>query len=65
MQETAPLAWDLNVDPTKKPDEYQNHGVKGGNVVFADGHGEWLAATLDNWDKRNWPRLAEVYHKAR
>ncbi len=62
LQELAPLAWDLNVDPTLKPDEYQNHGVRGGNVEYADGHAEWQEAKL--WDKRNWPHPARQYFAA-
>src|SRR5215212_2164976 len=35
----APLAWDL-LGGSLTPVADQNHGVKGGNVVFADGHAE-------------------------
>ena len=62
--EPAPLAWDLNVDPAKVFDEWQNHGIKGGNVVFSDGHAEWRPATKEHWDKRNWPHPAKDYFAA-
>ncbi|MEO6434789.1 MAG: type II secretion system protein [Tepidisphaeraceae bacterium] len=62
LQELAPLAWDLNVDPSMKPDEWHNHGVKGGNVAFADGHVEWQPAKL--WDRVNWPHPAKAYFEA-
>jgi prepilin-type N-terminal cleavage/methylation domain-containing protein/prepilin-type processing-associated H-X9-DG protein len=59
----APLAWDLAGAAAKyKPDEKieQNHGPGGGNVVFADGHGEWLDAA--KWDDDNWPHPAELFY---
>jgi len=64
LRELAPLAWDLNVDPKLKRDEWQNHGIKGGNVVFVDGHAEWQAATKELWEKINWPHAAEAYYNA-
>jgi type II secretory pathway pseudopilin PulG len=56
----APLAWDLNVrvDPPKD----LNHGVKGGNVVHADGHAAWQAA--EQWDAPNWPNPAKKYYRS-
>ena len=52
----APLAWDLNVRETK-PDKRRNHGDKGGNVVFVDGHVDWQDAK--DWDGPNWPHPAD------
>ena len=54
----APLAWDLGVDTT--PNSLQNHGTAGGNVVFADGHGEW--ERVDQWDRSNWPSPASAFY---
>jgi prepilin-type N-terminal cleavage/methylation domain-containing protein/prepilin-type processing-associated H-X9-DG protein len=55
----APLAWDLDGgSPTPAAD--QNHGVKGGNVVYADGHAEWEQQS--DWDKPNWPNPAQKYY---
>ena len=36
----APLAWDLD-GGEPKPSPLQNHGTKGGNVLFSDGHVDW------------------------
>jgi prepilin-type N-terminal cleavage/methylation domain-containing protein/prepilin-type processing-associated H-X9-DG protein len=51
----APLAWDLRGgEPT--PSLLQNHGTKGGNVVYADGHADWQEAR--QWDHWDWPHPA-------
>jgi prepilin-type N-terminal cleavage/methylation domain-containing protein/prepilin-type processing-associated H-X9-DG protein len=63
----APLAWDID-GGSSIPRSDQNHGTKGGNVVFADGHAAWAPVDKDptaqprNWDKINWPSPAEKYY---
>jgi prepilin-type N-terminal cleavage/methylation domain-containing protein/prepilin-type processing-associated H-X9-DG protein len=56
VKQTA-LAWDLEAGSSKLLG-LQNHAAKGGNVVFGDGHVEWLAPTPANWAGSNWPTAA-------
>lgn len=56
----APLAWDLN--GAGQPQPSQNHGDKGGNVVFGDGHATWQEARF--WDGPNWPNPADKYYRS-
>jgi type II secretory pathway pseudopilin PulG len=57
----APLAWDLNVEPSAIRVGGQNHGPSGGNVLHADGSAAWQDAK--QWDKSNWPHPAERYYR--
>jgi prepilin-type processing-associated H-X9-DG protein len=63
MRGQAPLAWDLSGgaavhNPRKRL--FTNHADAGGNVLFADGHGEWQPAT--DWERENWPRPAGRFY---
>jgi len=59
LKGAAPLAWDLD-GGSKKVEPDQIHGVGGGNVVFADGHGEFQTNTA--WDGESWPSPAAQYY---
>jgi prepilin-type N-terminal cleavage/methylation domain-containing protein/prepilin-type processing-associated H-X9-DG protein len=59
----APLAWDLNGGDPALTHGDRNHRPdkpEGGNVVFGDGHGEWLVVSA--WDGPNWPSPADKYY---
>jgi type II secretory pathway pseudopilin PulG len=59
---TAPLAWDLNGAAPAPGDPPQNHGPKGGHVVFGDGHAAWQPA--QDWDGPNWPNPAQRFYRS-
>jgi prepilin-type N-terminal cleavage/methylation domain-containing protein/prepilin-type processing-associated H-X9-DG protein len=56
----APMSWD-QVGGATVPDVLQNHGVRGGNVSFGDGHAEWQG--VKEWDRPNWPHPADRYYQ--
>jgi prepilin-type N-terminal cleavage/methylation domain-containing protein/prepilin-type processing-associated H-X9-DG protein len=65
----APLAWDQDagepinpvtgnpITPNNSP--LRNH-KGGGNVVYSDGHGEWLDKRL--WEDQSWPKGATEFY---
>jgi prepilin-type N-terminal cleavage/methylation domain-containing protein/prepilin-type processing-associated H-X9-DG protein len=55
----APLAWDINGGGLPRGKD-QNHGIKGGNVLFSDGHAEWQDAKL--WEGHDWPYPGDEYY---
>jgi prepilin-type N-terminal cleavage/methylation domain-containing protein/prepilin-type processing-associated H-X9-DG protein len=54
----APLAWDIR-GGWATPKTYQNHGTKGGNVVYGDGHADWQEQ--QRWDQPNFPNPGGKY----
>ncbi len=55
----APFAWDIE-GGSAIPNKDQNHGFRGGNVLFADGHVAWT--DLGQWDDTNWPSPAASFY---
>jgi prepilin-type N-terminal cleavage/methylation domain-containing protein/prepilin-type processing-associated H-X9-DG protein len=53
----------LSTDPSRQNEDYpdagDNHGVDGGNVVFCDGHAEWVPRKLYLW---KWFRGTDEWH---
>jgi prepilin-type N-terminal cleavage/methylation domain-containing protein len=56
----APLAWDLD-GGSAAPTWLQNHGIKGGNVVFGDTRVEWQPQV--RWDRKNIPHPGNRFWK--
>lgn len=59
----APVAWDLDGgprEPTLTGTGDENHGPKGGNVLFSDGHAEWK--DVAEWEEESWPLPATEFY---
>ena len=68
MRGQAPLAWDLDGGEAK-PSPLQNHGTKGGNILYADGHADWhyqkewkTTAASTPAGVGNWPDPAKDFY---
>ena len=52
-----------STDPSRQNEDYpdagDNHGTAGGNVVFCDGHAEWITRKLYLW---KWFRGTDEWH---
>ena len=55
----APLAWDLD-GGSFEPTRVQNHGTKGANVLYADGHADWQ--DVRQWEDVSWPSPATEFY---
>jgi len=69
MKGRAPLAWDLDGgprDPALAGPGDENHGPRGGNVLFSDGHAEWKEAGTwekkGDWEDESWPAPAGEFY---
>lgn len=63
MKGRAPLAWDLDGgarDPALAGTGDENHGPRGGNVLFSDGHAEWK--DVSEWEEESWPEPATEFY---
>ena len=61
LKPAAPLAWDLNGGAGTPADgTNRNHGTRGGNVLYADGHVEWQDAA--DWEQVDWPSPATAHY---
>jgi prepilin-type N-terminal cleavage/methylation domain-containing protein/prepilin-type processing-associated H-X9-DG protein len=54
----CPVAWD--VDGGAKVSKVHNHGDKGGNVLFADGHVDFQPRK--DWESESWPTPASDFY---
>ena len=54
----CPVVWD--VDGGAKESKVQNHGDKGGNVLYADGHVDFQIRR--DWESESWPTPASDYY---